>query len=61
MIDKILDSKILAVLSILIALVMLAHSLIAPSAGILAVTVLAISYSGLVGVPALLKKTYVKE
>ena len=56
MIDMILNSKILGVIAILIALVMIAHSMIAPTVGTLAITVLAISYAGLVGVPALIKK-----
>lgn len=60
MIDMILSSKILGVLAIMIAIVMIVHSIIAPTVGILALTVLAISYAGLVGVPALLKKR-VKE
>ena len=57
MIDLIINSKILAVLSILFALVMFAHSMLAPTVGIVAITVLAISYAGLVGVPALIRKS----
>jgi hypothetical protein len=56
MIDLILRNKILGVIAILIALVMIAHSMIAPTVGTLAVTILAISYAGLVGVPALIKR-----
>ena len=61
MIEMILDSKVVAVLAMLITLVMLIHTIVAPSAGTLAVTILVMSYSGLVGFPALMKKGHVKE
>lgn len=56
MIDLILKNRVLGVIAILIAIVMIAHSIIAPTVGVLAVTILAISYAGLVGVPALIKR-----
>ena len=61
MLDKVLDSKVIAIIALLTAIVMLVHTVLIPSAVTLAVTVLVMSYFGLVGLPALIKKNHVKD
>ena len=60
-IDSILDSKVLAILVLLFAIVMFIHSMVRPSTGVLAITILSMSYFGLIGLPALMKKSYIKD
>jgi len=57
MIDEVLDSKVLAILALIFAMGTFIHSMMAPTVGTLAITILVMSYAGLVGVPALMKNT----